>query len=53
MKISEVIKRLSEIEQNHGDVGLNVYLYNSKETRSILGIHFDEKVKDVYIGIYG
>lgn len=52
--IKEVINKLSELEEDYGDVELVIYNSFENKTTKIdeSQIYYDEELKDVYIGIY-
>ena len=52
--IREVINKLSELEEKYGDVELVIYKSFEDKTTQIdeSQIFYDDKLKDVYIGIY-
>ena len=52
--IKEVINKLSELEEKHGDVELVIYnSFEGKTTRiDESQIFYDDKLEDIYIGIY-
>ena len=52
--IKEVIDKLSELEEKHGDVELVIYNNFEEKTTRIdeSQIYYDEELKDAYIGIY-
>ena len=53
-RVSELINKLEELKEKHGDCEVNIYKSFGKETDSIDvdSIHFDMIEKDIYIGIY-
>jgi hypothetical protein len=53
MKLSEAIKQLKELQDKYGNVELKVYLSYSKENKKVDEFNYDEKQRDVYIGVYG
>ena len=54
MEIKDLIKKLEKIEQENGNVEVNIYKSFDKKTISFDDddIHFDDNKKDCYIGIY-
>ena len=53
-KLNEVINRLAQLEEQHGGRELNIYNSFGEKTIAvdIDQIYYDDKLKDVYIGIY-
>jgi hypothetical protein len=53
-KVSEVIAKLQELQDENGDRECTIYKRFDKETQAIVAdnIYFDEANKDIYIGIY-
>lgn len=53
-KINDIIIKLQRLEDKHGNVNLNIYKSFDKKTVKINedDIYFDEKLNDIYIGIY-
>lgn len=53
-KTTEVIKKLQELVDKNGDQELTIYKNFDKTTTSIQvsDIQFDDKLNDIYIGIY-
>ena len=52
MKTSEVIAKLQELLEKNGDQEFNIYKSFSKETTSNIDIFYDDKLKDICIGVY-
>ena len=52
-KISEIIKKLQELEEEYGDTEFSVYNSSTDETTHISpdDISFDEAIKDIFIEI--
>lgn len=52
--LSDLIEKLQELEEKHGDVEINIYKSFDKKTARINvdDIYYDEKLKYAYIGIY-
>jgi len=53
-KASEVVNKLQELIDENGDCEINIYKSFDKTTTHIdeEEIHFDDKLKEIYIGIY-
>lgn len=53
-KINEVITKLQELEGKHGNVNIEIYeSFDKKDTKiDVDEIFYDNKLKNVYIGIY-
>ena len=52
MKITELIKKLSDIELEHGDVEVNIYKSFDQSTTYFNKIYFDDTIKNAVIAIY-
>ena len=52
MKIKEMINALEKLEQEYGNVNINIYLSYTKEDRRPDEPVYDEGTNDVYIGVY-
>lgn len=53
-KVSEVITTLQKLKDENGDCEMTIYDCFDKRTVSVYDdqIYFDDKKKDIYIGIY-
>jgi len=54
MKVSEVIVELQELldKTENGDCEFGVYLSFSKKTIRNIEFFYDEKIKDICVGVY-
>lgn len=52
MKIKELINKLEKIEQEHGNVEVNIYKSFDRITVDFSEVYYDDKEKDGYIAIY-
>lgn len=50
MKISEVIKKLQEIQKEHGDIDVMLYFYGQAEKFMYYNIDYDKDDDKLYLG---
>lgn len=51
MTTTELIEQLQEIEREQGEVPIKVFAIDYNKNYNIVGIYYDEGLKDVYIEI--
>ncbi|GEM_PF-2876276 len=52
MLASELINKVQELIDKHGDKEITVYKSFTKETSTFSEVTYDESINDIYIGIY-
>ncbi len=52
MTTKNLINKLQQLEDKHGDMNIYIYKSFSKETIEINDICYDDERNDVYFGIY-